>query len=179
MHPIPTYVLRAICPLCTYSKHTSDPRIPILFYKHSTFSKETFGSPQLCHGTFLWSCTQGIVICAYASFCTRERGSRGRAANNSLFPCHMTLEKCSWYCETLVCQSWILRTESCQGWLTEKQMMLLEVWGIETMTLLFENLLLFREDVTEVRFVLSVKFRFGKILTFIIRESTDSFPLYT
>lgn len=47
------------------------------------------------------------------------------------------------------------------------------------MTLLFENLLLFREDVTEVRFALSVKFRFGKILTFIIRESTDSFPLYT
>lgn len=40
-----------------------------------------------------------------------------------------------------------------------------------------KNSLLFHEDVTEVRFVLNVKFGFGKILTFIITESTESFPL--
>lgn len=38
---------------------------------------------------------------------------------------------------------------------------------------------LFHEDATKIIFVLNVRFGFGKTLTFTIRESTESFPLYS
>lgn len=119
----------------------------------------------------------GIVICAHASFWAGKEDLLGDAANNSFVFMSFDFRKMQ-----LAMWDPCLPELSPQGGelpgRADKEAND-AIRRLRNRNHEAKNSSLFHEDVKEVRFVLNVKFGFWKILTFIITESTESFPLYT